>query len=201
MLGGRYAGKAPEFDTRRGTMKRSACGFAFLSVLGPRHSGSRTKRQGPKNFSCKPGKISVPRSKEGSSQPGNHTAGWWSRSMPEKFSRPAGSTIKDIFAIVRLRCASVRRLLKATFPRPRRRSDVRSLVSDGNDGADHSDSAVGLGRVANSRYLPKAQRPWSPAKAQGRNGPVREPNKLQRLGEAVVTSFLPSGIHRSGTVF
>src|SRR5258708_395759 len=66
----------------------------------------------------------------------------------------------------------------------------------------HGHSAVGLGRVANSRYLPKAQRPGVRKKLKGAMAPLREPNKLQRLGEAVVSSlpYHPEYIDQ-GTVF
>src|SRR3979490_1994630 len=76
------------------------------------------------------------------------------------------------------------------------------VLSDGTMVPIHSDSAVGLGRVANSRYLPKAQRPGMRQKLKGAMTPLREPNKLQRLGEAVVTSlpYHPEYIDQ-GTVF
>jgi hypothetical protein len=56
------------------------------------------------------------------------------------------------------------------------------VLSDGTTAPIHSDSAVGLGRVANSRYLPKAQCPGIRQKLKGVTTPLREPNKFQRLG-------------------
>jgi hypothetical protein len=76
------------------------------------------------------------------------------------------------------------------------------VLSDGTTVPIHSDSAVGIGRVANSRYLPKAQRPGIRQKLKGAAAPLREPNKLHRLGQAVVTSlpYHPEYIDQ-GTVF
>jgi hypothetical protein len=76
------------------------------------------------------------------------------------------------------------------------------VLSDGTTVPIHSDSAVGLGRVANSKYLPKAERPGVGQKLKGAMAPLREPHKMQRLGEAVVTSlpYHPEYIDQ-GTVF
>jgi hypothetical protein len=76
------------------------------------------------------------------------------------------------------------------------------VLADGTTVPIHSDSAVGIGRVANSRYLPKAQRPGVRQKLKGAMAPLREPNKLQRLRQAAVTSlpYHPEYIDQ-GTVF
>src|SRR5260370_414497 len=118
---------------------------------------------------------------------------------------PAGSTIKGhVSAISTAPHKRARRLLNGDFTPPKTAHVTfdQLVLSDGTMAPIHSDSAVGLGRVANSRYLPKAQRPGMRQKLKGAMAPLREPNKLQRLGEAVVTSlpYHPEYIDQ-GTVF
>jgi hypothetical protein len=119
---------------------------------------------------------------------------------------PAGSTIRGHVsgistAPMRKRA---RRVLNGDFTPPRTAHVTfdQLVLSDGTTVAIHSDSAVGLGRVATSRYLPKAQRPGVREKLKGAVAPLREPNKLQRLGEAVVTTlpYHPEYVDQ-GTVF
>jgi hypothetical protein len=124
----------------------------------------------------------------------------------EDLAIPAGSTIKGhVSAISKApKGKRVRRLLNGDFTPPKTAQVTfdQLVLSDGSTVPIHSDSAVGLGRVANSQYLPKAQRPGIRQKLKGATAPLREPNKLQRLGEAVVTSlpYHPEYIDQ-GTVF
>ena len=119
---------------------------------------------------------------------------------------PAGSTIKGhVSAITKApKCKRTQRILNGDFTPPKTAQVTfdQLVLSDGTVVPIHSDSAVGLGRVANSRYLPKAQRPGFRQKLKGAMAPLREPNKLQRLGEAAVTSlpYHPEYIDQ-GTVF
>src|SRR6267378_8379159 len=118
---------------------------------------------------------------------------------------PAGSTIKGhVSAISTTPHKRARRLLNGDFTPPKTAHVTfdQLVLSDGTTVPIHSDSAVGLGRVANSQYLPKAQRPGIRQKLKGATAPLREPHKLQRLGEAVVTSlpYHPEYIDQ-GTVF
>ena len=124
----------------------------------------------------------------------------------EDLAIPAGTTIKghvSAIATAPMR-KRARRLLNGDFTPPKTAYVTfdQLVLSDGTTVAIHSDSAVGLGRVANSRYLPKAQRPGVRQKLKGAMAPLREPNKLQRLREAVVTSlpYHPEYIDQ-GTVF
>jgi hypothetical protein len=98
----------------------------------------------------------------------------------------------------------VGRLLDGDFTPPKTAQVMfdQLILSDGTTVAIHSDSAFGIGAVANSRYLPKAERPGFRQKLKGAMAPLREPNKMQRLGEAVVTSlpYHPEYIDQ-GTVF
>src|SRR6266446_5554969 len=123
----------------------------------------------------------------------------------EMLAIPAGSTIKGhVSAISTAPHKRARRLLNGDFTPPKTAHVTfdQLVLSDGTTVPIHSDSAVGLGRVANSQYLPKAQRPGIRQKLKGATAPLREPHKLQRLGEAVVTSlpYHPEYIDQ-GTVF
>jgi len=123
----------------------------------------------------------------------------------EVLAIPAGSTIKGhVSEISKAPHKRARRLLNGDFTSPKLAHVTfdQLVLSDGTTVPIHSDSAVGLGRVANSQYLPKAQRPGMRQKLKGAMAPLREPNKLQRLGEAVVTSlpYHPEYIDQ-GTVF
>jgi Bacterial conjugation TrbI-like protein len=123
----------------------------------------------------------------------------------EVLAIPAGSTIKGhVSAITTAPHKRARRLLNGDLTPPKMAHVTfdQLVLSDGTTVPIHSDSAVGLGRVANSQYLPKAQRPGVRQKLKGAMAPLREPNKLQRLGEAVVTSlpYHPEFIDQ-GTVF
>jgi len=124
----------------------------------------------------------------------------------EVLAIPAGSTIKGHVSAISTAPMRKRagRLLSGDFTPPKTAHVTfdQLVLSDGTMVPIHSDSAVGLGRVANSRYLPKAQRPGVRQKLKGAMAPLREPNKLQRLGEAVVTSlpYHPEYIDQ-GTVF
>jgi hypothetical protein len=123
----------------------------------------------------------------------------------EALAVPAGSTIKGhVSAISTAPHKRVGRLLSGDFTPPKMAHVTfdQLLLSDGTTVPIHSDSAVGLGRVANSKYLPKAERPGVGQKLKGAMAPLREPHKMQRLGEAVVTSlpYHPEYIDQ-GTVF
>jgi len=124
----------------------------------------------------------------------------------EDVAIPAGSTIKGHVSAISTAPMRKRtgRLLAGDFTPPKTAHVTfdQLVLSDGTTVPIHSDSAVGLGRVANSRYIPKAQRPGIRQKLKGAMAPLREPNKLQRLGEAVITSlpYHPEYIDQ-GTVF
>src|ERR1700730_14961873 len=124
----------------------------------------------------------------------------------EDLALPTGSTIKGHISSITTAPMRKRagRLLAGDFTPPKTAHVTfdQLVLSDGTTVPIQSDSTVGLGRVANSRYLPKAQRPGMRQKLKGAMAPLREPNKLQRLGQAVVTSlpYHPEYIDQ-GTVF
>jgi hypothetical protein len=124
----------------------------------------------------------------------------------EVLAIPAGSTVKGHVSAISTAPMRkrARRLLNGDFTPPKTAHVTfdQLVLSDGTTVPIHSDSAVGLGRVANSQYLPKAQRPGIRKKLKSAVAPLGEPNKLQRLGEVVVTSlpYHPEYIDQ-GTVF
>src|SRR5712675_2829090 len=124
----------------------------------------------------------------------------------EDLALPAGSTIKGHVSSITTTPMRQRagRLLAGdlTPPKTAQVTFDQLVLSDGTTVPIHSDSADDLGRVANSQYLPKSQRPGTRQKLKGAMAPLREPNKLQRLSEAVVTSlpYHPEYIDQ-GTVF
>jgi hypothetical protein len=124
----------------------------------------------------------------------------------EALAIPAGSTIKGhVSAISKApKGKRARRLLDGDLTPPKMAHVTfdQLVLSDGTTVPIHSDSAVGIGRVANSQYLSKSQRPGMRQKLKGAMAPLRGPNKLQRLGQAVVTSlpYHPEYIDQ-GTVF
>ena len=124
----------------------------------------------------------------------------------EALAIPAGSTIQGhVSAISKApKGKRARRLLNGdlTPPKVAHVTFDQLVLPDGTTVPIHSDSAVGIGGVANSRYLPKPQRPGMRQKLKGAMTPFGGPNKLQRLGQAVVTSlpYHPEYIDQ-GTVF
>jgi hypothetical protein len=111
----------------------------------------------------------------------------------EALAVPAGSTINGHVSSISTAPMKkrTRRLLNGDFTAPKTAHVTfdQLVLSDGTTVPIHSDSAVGIGRVANSKYLPKSERPGIGQKFKGAMAPLREPHKLQRLGEAVVTSL------------
>ena len=124
----------------------------------------------------------------------------------EDLAIPAGSTIKGHVSSISKAPMRRRagRLLAGDFTPPKTANVTfdQIVLADGTTVPIHSDSSIGIGRVANSQYVPKAQRPGMRQKLKGAMAPLREPNKLQRLGQAVVTSlpYHPEYIDQ-GTVF
>ena len=124
----------------------------------------------------------------------------------EVLAVPTGSTINGHVSAISTAPMRkrARRLLNGDFTPPKTAQVTfdQLVLSDGTTVPIHSASVVGLGRVANSQYLPKSQRPGVRQKLKGAMAPLCEPNKLQRLSEAVVTSlpYHPEFIDQ-GTVF
>jgi hypothetical protein len=104
---------------------------------------------------------------------------------------PKGSTIKGRVSSVSTLSLGKRtgRLLNGDFTPPRIANVTfdHLIFSDGTSFAIHTDTTVGLGGLRTAQYLPKAQRPGIRQKMKDAAKPLSEPNKLQRLGESVVT--------------
>jgi len=124
----------------------------------------------------------------------------------EDLALPAGCTIKGHVSSIATTPMRKRagRLLAGDFTPPKTAHVTfdQLVLSDGTTVPIHSDSGAGLGSVANSQYLPKSRRPGFREKLKTAMAPLGGPNKLQRLGEAVVTSlpYHPEFIDQ-GTVF
>jgi hypothetical protein len=99
----------------------------------------------------------------------------------EVLAIPADSTIKGHVSAISTAPMHkrARRLLNGGFTPPKTAQVAfdQLVLSDGTTVPIHSDSAVGPCSVANSRYLPKAQRPGMRQKLKGAMAPLREPNK------------------------
>jgi hypothetical protein len=66
----------------------------------------------------------------------------------------------------------------------------------------HTDITIGISGVKTAQYLPKSQRPGIGKKMKEAAAPLKEPNKLQRIGQAAVTSlpYHPEFLDQ-GTIF
>jgi hypothetical protein len=119
---------------------------------------------------------------------------------------PEGSTIKGHVSSVSTAPLSKRteRLLSGDFTPPLTAKVTfdHLILSDGISLPIHTDTTVGTGGVQTAEYLPKSQRPGLRQKVKDAAKPLREPNKLQRLGEAAITSlpYHPEYLDQ-GTIF
>jgi len=106
---------------------------------------------------------------------------------------PRGSRIQGRIATVSTAPWSKRtgRLLNGDFTPPRiAHVTFENLVlSDGSSLPIHTGTTVGVSSVKTSKYVPKSQRPGVRDMVQGAEGPLREPNKMQRLREAALMSL------------
>src|ERR1700730_3752027 len=82
-------------------------------------------------------------------------------------------------------------LLRGDFTRPRTAnvSFDSVILPDGTALPIHTDSTIGVSNVKTAQYLPKSQRPGIRQKMKDAAKPLSEPNKLQRLSQAAVTSL------------
>jgi hypothetical protein len=106
---------------------------------------------------------------------------------------PEGSTMKGHFSSVSTAPSSKRagRLLSGDFTPPRTANVTfdHLILSDGTSLPIHTDITVGISGVKTAQYLPKSQRPGIRQRVKDAAQPLREQNKLQRLGEAAITSL------------
>src|SRR4030081_1723221 len=119
---------------------------------------------------------------------------------------PEGSTIKGQVSSVSTAPLNkrTRRLLSGDFTPPRTANVTfdHVILPDGTAVQVHTDTTVGIRDMQTAQYLPKSQRPGMHQKMKDAAKPLREPNKFQRLRQAVITSlpYHPEYLDQ-GTIF
>lgn len=119
---------------------------------------------------------------------------------------PEGSVVKGHVAFISTASLSTRkrRILSGDFTPPKTANVTFDEIvrSDGTSIPIHTKATVGINGMVTVKYLPKSQRPGIREKVKGALKPLTEPNKLQRLGQAVITSlpYHPEYLSQ-GTVF
>ena len=104
---------------------------------------------------------------------------------------PDGSTVKGHVSSISNAPRRKGQLLRGDFTRPRIAQVTfdKVILPDGTEVQIHTDTTVGVSDVKTAQYLPKSQRPGVRQKIKDAAKPLSEPNKLQRLSQAVVTSL------------
>ncbi len=119
---------------------------------------------------------------------------------------PEGSKVKGHVSSVATAPLSKRtwRLLRGDFTPPKAANVTfdQLVLADGTSVPIHTDITVGVSGMQTVKYLSRAERPGVGQKMKDAAKPLREPNKLQRLGEAAITSlpYHPEYLDQ-GTVF
>jgi len=119
---------------------------------------------------------------------------------------PEGSTVKGHVSSVSTAPLKkrARRLLSGDFTPPRSANVTfdHVILPDGTAVQIHTDTTVGVRDMQTAQYLPKSQRPGVRQKLKDAAKPLREPNKLQRLRQAAITSlpYHPEYLDQ-GTIF
>src|SRR6266403_3563183 len=119
---------------------------------------------------------------------------------------PKGSTIQGHVSSISTAPLSERtgRLLSVDFTPPQTANVTfdHVVLSDGTSLPIHTDTTVGVSGVKTAKYLPKSQRPGVRQKVKDAAEPLREPNKVQRLRQAAITSlpYHPEYLDQ-GTIF
>jgi len=119
---------------------------------------------------------------------------------------PEGSTITGHVSSVSTAPLPKRagRLLRGDFTPPRIANVTfdHVILPDGTAVQIHTDTTVGISDMQTAQYLPKSQRPGIRRRMKDAAKPLLEPNKLQRLRQAAITSlpYHPEYLDQ-GTVF
>jgi hypothetical protein len=117
---------------------------------------------------------------------------------------PEGSTIKGHVSSVSSGPGRAEHILRGDFTPPRTAHVTFDIVilPDGTAVQIHTDTTIGVSDVKMAHYLPKSQRPGVRQKMKDAAKPLREPNKLQRLRQAAITSlpYHPEYLDQ-GTIF
>jgi len=121
-----------------------------------------------------------------------------------KIAIPEGSTIKGHVSSNSSAPRRKGQFLRGDFTRPRIAQVTfdQVILPDGTAVQIRTDSTIGVSDVKMAQYLPKAQRPGVRQKIKDAAKPLSEPNKLQRVSQAAVTSlpYHPEYISQ-GTIF
>ena len=117
---------------------------------------------------------------------------------------PEGSTIKGHVSSISSTPRRKGQLLRGDFTRPRTAQVTfdQVILPDGTVVPIRTDTAIGVSDVKTAQYLPKSQRAGVRQKIKDAAKPLTEPNKLQRLSQAAVTSlpYHPEYLSQ-GTIF
>lgn len=117
---------------------------------------------------------------------------------------PEGSTIKGRVSSISSAPRRKGQILRGDFTRPRTANVTfdKVILPDGTALPIHTDTTIGVSDVKTAQYLPKSQRPGVRQKMKDATKPLFEPNKLQRLSQAAVTSlpYHPEYLDQ-GTIF
>jgi hypothetical protein len=117
---------------------------------------------------------------------------------------PEGSTVKGHVSSISSTPRHTGQFLRGDFTRPRTANVTFDslILPDGTALPIHTDSTIGVSDIRTAQYLPKSQRPGIRQKMKDAAKPLSEPNKLQRLRQAAVTSlpYHPEYLSQ-GTIF
>ena len=104
---------------------------------------------------------------------------------------PEGSTIKGRVSSISSAPRHKGQILGGDLTRPRTAHVSFDNVTfpDGTAVPIRTDATIGVSDVQTAQYLPKSQRPGVRQKMKDATKPLFEPNKLQRLSQAAVTSL------------
>src|ERR1700746_3141200 len=104
---------------------------------------------------------------------------------------PEGSTVKGHVSSISGAPRRKGQLLRGDLTRPRTANVTFDsvILPDGTALPIHTNSTIGVSDVRTAQYLPKSQRPGIRQKMKDAAKPFSEPNKLQRLSQATVTSL------------
>ncbi len=117
---------------------------------------------------------------------------------------PEGSTIKGHVSSISSAPGRAGQILRGDFTPPRIAHVTfdNVILPDGTAVQIHTDTTIGVSDVKMAQYLPKSQRTGVRQKMKDAARPLREPNKLQRLRQAAITSlpYHPEYLDQ-GTIF
>jgi hypothetical protein len=117
---------------------------------------------------------------------------------------PEGSTIKGHVSSISRAPRRAGQIVRGDFTPPRIANVTfeQVILPDGNALQIHTDTTAGISDMQTAKYLPKSQRPGIRQKMKDAVKPLHEPNKLQRLRQAAITSlpYHPDYLDQ-GTIF